>query len=192
MGNVYYGSLKGDIKIFKSQLSIHGKNCITAVDNPVIALILLGRSNGDLDVSKIYHNGMPILVERIPGILEKLYNKPGYIYELQGDTFSHHEYLWRPEVTSYEKELTPLKKEYHENILNSLEKLSNDGLLKIYKYPNRPNYIPSDDSDLIDRYIRLEKEGIVGATAKLLTTHPELKERVLEKIKEDKVNVKRK
>lgn len=192
MEKVYYGSLKGDIKVFKSQLSIHGKNCITAVDNLAVALILLGRGNGDLDVSKIYDNGMPVLVERRPGVLEKLYNKQGYIYELQSDTFSHHDYLWRPEVTSYEKELIPLKKEYYENILKSLEQLSNDGLIKIYRYPNRPNYIPSDDSDLTDRYIRLEKEGIVGATAKLLTTHPELKERVLEKIKEDKVNVKRK
>lgn len=180
---VYYGSLKEDMSILKAHLSIYGKECIYATDNMAVAMMFMGKGNGDLDTVKIYDRGMPILVERRPGVLEKLYNKSGYVYELPSDTFKHYDYLWIPEVVSFEKEIVPIKKEYHENILKSLEELSNDGLLQIYKYPNRPDYIPLDNSDLIEKYIKLKNQGIVGALSLFLRIYPEFKEEVSEKTK---------
>lgn len=185
---VYHGSPKGDINIIKAHTSIHKKECIYATDDLAVAMMFMGRGNGDLDTVKIYDRGMPVLVERRPGIFEKLYNKPGYIYELPSETFEHYDYLWLPEVVSFEKEIVPIKKEYHENILKSLEELANNGRLKLYKYPDRPEYIPLDNSDLIEKYIKFENQGIAGAITSLLVVYPEFKERVLEKNKQLKRN----
>ena len=157
---VYHGSPRGDIEVLKPRVSTHQKECIYATDSKAVAMMFMGRGNGDLDTAKIYDKGLAILVERRPGVLEELYNKAGYIYELPGDTFDHYDYLWDPEVISFEKEIVPLKREYHENILGSLRKLAADGLLKLYEYPARPYEIPLDNSDLIDRYISFEKQGL--------------------------------
>ena len=43
-------------------------------------------------------------------------------------------------------------------------------------------YIPLDNSDLIDRYISFEKQGIEHAVDSLLEVYPEFKDKVLEKL----------
>lgn len=91
-------------------------------------------------------------------------------------------YLWEPEVISFEEALKPIKKVYYDNILNTLIKEERNGNIKIYRYPNRPNYIPLDNSDLIDRYIYFEKQGIEHAIDSLLEVYPEFKDKVLEKL----------
>lgn len=125
-----------------------------------------------------------MLVERRPGVLSNLYNKCGYIYELPGNTFEHYDYLWTPEVISFESEVVPIKVEYHENILESLKKMADNGLLKLYQYPSRPDYIPIDNSDLIDKYIWFENQGLNGSIDSLLKVYPEFKEQVEEKLKQ--------
>lgn len=179
---VYHGSPYGDIKVITAHKSTHQKQCIYATSNKVVAMLFMARGNGDLDTCLMYENGLPILVERRNGVLEKLYNKSGYIYELPGDTFNHYDFLWKPEVISFEKEIIPLKKEYHENIFASLKEMEKNGLLKLYKYPNRPNDIPLDNSDLIDKYIRFENKGIKGAINSLLTIYPEFAQIVKNKL----------
>lgn len=179
---VYHGSPRGDIEVLKPRFSTHQKECIYATDNKAVAMMFMGRGNGDLDTVKSYVDGIAVLIERRPGVLEQLYDKAGYIYELPGDTFEHYDYLWAPEVISFENEISPIKKEYHENILNSLKKLANDGLLKLYQYPSRPYDIPLDNSDLIDRYINFEKQGLEGSIQSLLRVYPEFRNQVDEKL----------
>ncbi len=53
----------------------------------------MGKSKGDLDTRLSSVNGKPELVERRPGVLEKLYNKEGYLCVLDGTTFNHYDYL---------------------------------------------------------------------------------------------------
>ena len=179
---VYHGSPNKDINILKANRSTHMQDAIYATDNKVVAMLFMGRGNGDLDTIKSLENGIPVLIERRPGILKKLYNKSGYIYELLGDSFKHLDYLWSPEVISFEKEIKPINQEYHENILKSLEQMRDNGLLKIYQYPLRPNYIPLDNSDLIDKYIQFEKQGIEGAIKSLLNVYPEFEEQINERM----------
>ena len=179
---VYHGSPNGNIKSLKANVSTHRKECIYATDNKAVAMMFMARDNGDLDTVKLIDNGIPVLVERRPGILERLYSRSGYIYELSGETFSHYDYLWKPEVISFEKEIFPLNVEYHENILSSLKKMNELGLLKLYEYPNRPENIPLDNSDLIDKYIYFQSQGISHAIQDLLNIYPEFAEQVSKKI----------
>lgn len=187
---VYHGSPNGNIEIIKAQLSTHQKKCIYATDNKIIAMLFMNRGMGDLDTIKEYDNGLPILIERRQGVLEKIYNTSGYIYELDGSSFKHYDYLWEPEVISLESAIKPIKKTYYDNILMTLNEEAKSGNLKIYKYPNRPNNIPLDNSDLIDKYINFELNGIKGAVNTLLTIYPEFESIVTEKLNKNENKVK--
>lgn len=82
---VYHGSPKGDIEELFANRSTHQKKCIYAADNKAVAMMFMGRGNGDLDTIKSYEAGLPILIERRPGVFDELYNKTGYIYEMDGN-----------------------------------------------------------------------------------------------------------
>lgn len=187
---VYHGSPNGNIEIIKAQLGTHQKKCIYATDNKIIAMLFMNRGMGDLDTIKEYDDGLPILIERRQGVLEKIYNTSGYIYELDGNSFNHYDYLWEPEVISFESAIKPIKKTYYDNILMTLNEEAKSGNLKIYKYPNRPNNIPLDNSDLIDKYINFELNGIKGAVNTLLTIYPEFESIVTEKLNKNENKVK--
>ena len=118
------------------------------------------------------------MIERREGVLDSLYNKEGYIYELDGSTFNHYDYLWSLEVISFEKEIKALKKIYYKNILKALEEEEKKGNIIIYRYPDRPQDVPIDNSDLIEKFIRFEKNGIKGAVDRLLRVYPEFKEKI--------------
>ena len=179
---VYHGSPKGDIEIFKPNVSTHQINCIYATDNKTIALLYMSRSNGDLDTDIEIKDGKIILVERRAGVLDNIYNKGGYLYELDGESFNHYDFLWDAEVISYEENLKPIRKTYYDNILKEIEKAELSGEIIIYRYPNRPKEIPLDNSDLIDKYISFYKMGNKGIIDKFLMLYPELKEKTFAKM----------
>ena len=182
---VYHGSPNGNIEILTAHKSTHQKKCIYATENKVVALVFMGKGNGDLDIRISNKNGKLELVERREGVLEKLYNKDGYLYELDGTTFNHYDYLWSLEVISFENEIKPLKKIYCENILKAIyEEGKNDNII-LYKYPNRPIDMPLDNSDLIDKYIYFQKIGIKNAIKDLLKIYPEFEEEVNKRIYKD-------
>ncbi len=141
----------------------------------------------DIIISSV--DGMIELVERRPGVFKNLFDNKGYIYELDGETFSHYDYLWSKEVISFEKAIKPLNKITIDNILVELEKEEKQGNIKIFRYPNRPENIPLDNSDLIEKYIKYEESGLTGAISELIVVYPEFKKRV-SKILEEKKNTK--
>lgn len=182
MNIVYHGSPNSNIKKIVAHKSTHQKECIYATDNKVVALIFMGRGNGDLDTRISNKNGKLELVERRKGVLKKLYDKEGYLYELDGSSFNHYDFLWSLEVISFEKSIIPLRKTLYPNILETLKEEEQKGNIKIYRYPNRPKDLPLDNSDLIDKYIGFEKRGITGAIDKLLQIYPEFVSLVQDKI----------
>lgn len=177
---VYHGSPNGNIKLLKANKSTHQKNCIYATDSKVVAFLFMGKGNGDLDIRLSSVDGKPELVERRPGVLEQLYNKEGYLYELDGLTFNHYDYLWSLEVISFENEIKPRNKTYYQNILNAIIEEEKEGNIIIYRYPNRPKNVPLDNSDLIEKYISFENKGLTGAVSDLLSIYPEFQGRVEE------------
>ena len=154
------------------------KDCIYATDNKSVALLYMGRVRGDLDTRLRSIDKKPEVVERRAGVFDDLYNKEGYLYELDGSTFNHYDYLWSLEVISFEKKIKPLKKIYYSNILAALEEEEKKGNLIIYRYPNRPKDMPIDNSDLIEKYIKFERQGLKGSIDRLLEVYPEFKEKV--------------
>lgn len=175
---VYHGSPVGNLKEIFSSQSTHMKKCIYASKSKVVAFLFMGKGNGDLDIAIFSQNGQLCIVERRKGVLKNLYDKSGYLYVLNGETFNHYDYLWSKEVISFEEKLIPICVVDIENILEELfleEKLGN---IKIYKYPSRPENIPLDNSDLINKYINYEKKGLKGSITKLLELYPEFENKI--------------
>jgi hypothetical protein len=179
-GIVYHGSNNGNITELKPNVSTHRRNCIYASPSPLVALLFSSRGNGDLDTMICKINDELTLVERRPGVLNNLYNKPGYLYELDATTFNHYDYLWSSEVISFEP-VKVNKKIVIDNILDNIINEEKLGNIKIYKYPDRPNDVPLDNSDLIDKYIKFEDSGIKGAINKLLEVYPEFEDLIKSK-----------
>ena len=107
---VYHGSLNGNIDSVKAHVSTHGKKCIYATENRTVAMLFMGEGKGDLDTVLAVDDEKLILVERRPGVLEDNYNHEGYIYELSGKIFRYYDYLWRPEIISFEESIKPIRK----------------------------------------------------------------------------------
>lgn len=170
---VYHGSPNGNIEEFIPKKSTHQKSCIYATENKVVAFLFMGKGNGDLDTRISRVNGKLELVERRQGVLENLYNKGGYLYELDGTSFRHYDYLWSLEVISFDKSIKPINKVYYKNILDTLNNEEKKGNIKIYRYPNRPNDMPIDNSDLIEKYVQFEKQGLKDSISKLIEVYPE-------------------
>ncbi len=171
-GVVYHGSSIKDLDVIKSNISSHNIKCIYASDNIAVAMMFMGKTN-DLQTLKAIVNKVPILVERKEGILQEVYNNPGYIYLLPSETFSHQTFLWKPEMISTKEFIKPISIIKFDNILESLKEQAKQGNLNLYFYPDRPSYVPIDNSDLIKIYINYEKKGIKGAVHKLLLEYPE-------------------
>lgn len=183
---VYHGSSNGSILEFKPFKSTHNKKCIYATPILCAALLFTHHGNRDLDVRISTKNGILELVERREGILKSLYERPGYVYKLDASTFKHYDYLWSMEVISFEDSIKPIDKIYYENILKEIEKEEENGNIVIYRYPTRPSDVPLDNSDLIDKYIEYEKNGLDNATDLLLNIYPEFTPIVERKIKDEK------
>ena len=107
---VYHGSPNGNMDKITPHKSTHKKECIYASTSKVVSLLFVGKGHGGLDTMIADIDGKLILVERRPNVLNSIYNKGGYIYELDAKTFKHYDYLWSKEVISFEKELKPLNK----------------------------------------------------------------------------------
>ena len=83
-------------------------------------------------------------------------------------------FLWKPEVISYCDE--PVLEEIPiKNVLTKLQEYQKDNKLKIYVFPNRPDYIPLDNSDLILRAKKFESMGIENAVEELFALYPQLR-----------------
>lgn len=176
MNCIYHGSRTSGLKIIKKHISTHQKECVYAVDSEVIAMLFCHNENchGDYDINISIQNGIPTLVERWPGILEKIYRSNASLYKLDSKNFNHYDYLWQPEVISFFDE--PVLEEIPvPDVLEKLRTYQKEGRLVIYDYPSRPAGIPLDNSDLIERAEKFEKMGIKGAKEELFKLYPQLK-----------------
>ena len=177
---VYHGSSKGNIEALKPAISTHMKGYVYATSSPIIALIFAVESLGDLDHDLRIVDGKVILTERRKGAFDK-YKNGGYLYTLDGNHFKSQEGLWEGEVVS-ENEENILSCEHIPNILDKFDEYVKSGNMIIYRYPDKPEFIPLDDSDLVDKYIGYKEMGHENAIDNLLAFFPHLKEQVSSKL----------
>ena len=79
-----------------------------------------------------------------------------------------------------------ISSEYIENIYDELIKLDKEGLIKLYLYPNRPDYVPIDNSDLIPKVLRWYKKGF--NINNFYNIYPELKDKFIEELEKANEN----
>ncbi len=181
MEYLYHGSAKSGIKKLEPHKSTHG-NYVYATPHKELAIIFAGRAGDDMTYSlfKTTSDQPWQLVERIPRGLETMFNNSASIYTLSSDSFQDIKTGF-VEVVS-KKDVDIIREEEIENVYQKIKQLQEEGLIKIYHYPNRPANIPLDDTDLIETEVRQanrEKGPLTHETfERLLFLHPNLLEKV--------------
>lgn len=157
-----------------------GKPWVYATKNKAIATIFISNKGNDLYYYLSYNqkDNSVILVERKENMFQNIFNISGSIYTLNGKNFVSGKTNWSAEVVSNFDEIV-IHEEYINNVFEKLKELNNKGELKLYLYPNRPNFIPKDNSDLLSKVIKWEKQGI--NIEMFFKIYPELKEKYLNK-----------
>ena len=183
---VYHGSSQQGLKIIKKNKSTHGKPWVYATLSKTISTIFISNKGSDL---YYYLNGdgeennPVILVERKENMFKDIFNISGSIYTLSGKNFISGKTGWSAEVVS-ESDEDVIHEENIDNVFEKLKELNDKGELQLYIYPNRPTFIPKDNSDLIPKVISWGKRGInIDQFFKL---YPKLKEQYLNQLKKEK------
>ena len=115
-----------------------------------------------------------ILVERKEGMFKKIFNLSGSLYSLSNKNFLSNKTGWSAEVISeYDEDV--IKEENIDNVYDKLIDLNNQKELILYLYPDRPSFIPLDNSDLIPKVKKWKKSGF--DIDNFFKIYPELKEK---------------
>ncbi len=183
MQYVYHGSSIPNLKVIKANESTHMRKWVYACVSKTIATIFLSSSGNDLYYSlsgdRIKY---PVeLVERKSGMFKKIFNCSGYIYKLDASNFKSGQTGWSAEVVS-EKDEKVLEVEYIKNVYTELVELNKKGLIRLYLYPEKPDRIPQDNSDLIPKVIKWKENGF--DINKFYELYPELKDEFLKMLNE--------
>ena len=187
MGIVYHGSKEHNIKRLEPRKSTHGIY-VYATPDKVLPLIFSGNGGGDLiySLGRYNENDPWELVERIPKAFDKVFSNSSSIYYLPDETFKDIKTGFK-EVVS-EVGVDVIKEEYIENVYDELLKAEKEGLLKIYRYPNKPETMKQDGSDILDQWRsyknKLNREFNKNSFDRLVYLHPNLLDKINDLAKE--------
>ncbi len=160
MAILYHGSKEHNIERLEPKKSTHG-TYVYATPEKVLALIFSGRCGDDLTFSlgrlDTDENGPWELVENIPKAFDKMFSNSSSIYSLSDETFK--DIHTRFEEVVSEVGVDVIDEEYFENVYDVLLQAQEAGLLKIYRYPNKPAYLKQDGSDILDKWRSYEKNS---------------------------------
>ena len=176
MKYVYHGSKIQGLKKLETRSSTHQKEWVYATCSKAVATIFISNGGSDFYYS-ISGSGTKksplVLAERKKGMFDKIFNLSGSLYTLNGANFQSGKTSWSAEVVSeYTEEV--IAEEHIDNVLEKLNELSSKGEIILYRYPDRPDFVPLDNSDLIPKVIDWHKKGFKGAISKFIQLYPEL------------------
>ena len=179
MGIVYHGSKEHRIKRLEPRKSTHGVY-VYATPEKVLALNFSGRCGDDLtyDIGRFDtdKDGPWELVENIPGAFDKMFSNSSSIYSFSDETFKDI-HTGFEEVVS-EVGVDVVSEEYCENVYEGLLQAEKEGLVKIYRYPNKPVGFKQGGSDILDKWRRykykMNKEFSKNEFDRLVYLHPNL------------------
>lgn len=154
MKYVYHGSKVHGLKTISPHRSTHG-TYVYAMEAKEIAIIMSKRCGDDatFSLSRNDNKEKYNLVERIPHAFEKMFSNEFSLYTLDGSHFKDIKTGFN-EVVS-EEEVPVIKEEIYPSLIEAVKTLVDDGLINIYYYPDRPNYIPEDDSSRPKKRIQI-------------------------------------
>ena len=188
-GIVYHGSKEHGLKKLEPRKSTHGQY-LYATKDKVLALHFGKRCGDDLtydiDHFDTDENGPWELVENIPGAFEKMYATSSSIYSISDETFKDIGTQFDEVVSQVGVDV--INEEYYENVYEGILAAEKAGLIKIYRYPNKPHKFKKDGENVLDKY-RFYKYGLKKALSKedfdrLVYLHPILLGKINELAKE--------
>lgn len=181
---VYHGSSNSSLKVLNTHKSTHG-NYLYATKNKIIAMHFGKRCGDDLTYAfGKFGTDTLTLVELIPGAFEKMYSNSLSIYTLPAETFKDIKTGFSEVVSEVDVEV--IGEEYYENVFEKLKEYENQGLLKMYRYPNKPETLK--ENELIDKWRKYRSE--LNSTFskndfdRMAFLHPELLDELNKFIKE--------
>lgn len=151
-GFVYHGSPRGGIEIFKPRESTQKGEFVYATDMFELAGIFgFKMTNLERSICIFSTNTKAPLVfvtERMKDYF-KNNDKPVFIYKLDGKDFEYfEENSWGKSEVRTSKAVKPLGIIKFESGLEMLKQFDKEGKIKLFLYPEKPNYIPENDYDL--------------------------------------------
>lgn len=192
MEYVYHGSKIHGLKELIPHKSTHGVY-VYATKSKEIATIMSKKCGDDATYSLTTNKeGKLDLVERLPHAFDKMFSNDFSLYMLDNSLFKNINTGFN-EVVS-DTVVPVIKEESYDSLMDAIKKLAEDGLINIYYFPNRPDYIPADDSDLIDKirniYIKkMQKQYTNREIARWIFLHPNLEEELRQIAHEQHIEV---
>lgn len=181
---VYHGSKTHGLKKLEKRKRTHQQEWVYATPSKVVATIFISNGGNDFHYNlsgRGTEESPIILVERKARMFDEIFNLSGSLYTLRGDQFKSGKTGWSAEVVS-EFEQSIINEEHIENVLQKITKLAEQGELQLYRFPNRPDFIPLDNSDLIPKVIEWNNNGFTGTLASFLRIYPELEDKLNEQL----------
>ena len=177
MAIYYHGSSTPDLKVLVTNKNGTHGNYGYATSSKDVATIFASRCGDDL-VATIYGDGNRnyTLVERIPNAFNYMYSTSGSIYTVDSSYYQDLHTGFNEVLTT--EDVPVLSEEKIDNVWDEISRLSEEGKINLYTYPNRPDSIPLDDSDLIDVVLKRIKKNNAEPTregfARCAYLHPNL------------------
>ena len=186
MGIIYHGSSTRGLTRLEPHKSTHG-NYLYATKYKELAIIFSSRCGDDCTYALYRNNSEPwTLVERIPEAFNTMFSNNASIYTLDDSTFKDINTGFSELVSNVG--VNVVSEEYIENVYIKIKELEQNGLVKLYTYPNKPKEIPTDNSDLIDKEIRQSKSITRKSFERLILLHPNLMNKINQKLIELNLN----
>jgi hypothetical protein len=150
---VYHSSIRQGLRLIEPRVGTHGQVWVYAASDLVTASMFLGQHHDFILASGVPN--VPYICERFVGAFDRAKaNVTGSIYVLPGSSFQANRTSFDAELVS-EIAVIPLLEIPIENAKTHLLEFRDAGKLEVYFFPDRPEFIPSDDSDLIANALEL-------------------------------------
>jgi hypothetical protein len=181
---VYHSSKTQNLKTIIPKPSTHKIPWVYATKDIATTAMFLGEFSDFICQTGNGDNDIPYIFERFEGAFDLAFkDRKGSIYKLLGKNFKEGQTTWSAEVVSDQEE--KVIEEYKvNNVIEYLEKLENEGKLKIYRYPEKFKYIPEDKSDLVERGVQWTIDFSEDVLTQVQKYHPDILERVIDELVE--------
>lgn len=175
MGTLYHGSSVSGLKKLEPRKSTHG-TYVYATKYEELAVLFMRKCGDDLTYTLYRDNqdGPWKLIERVPNAFKTMYSNESSLYTVPDITFEDIHTGFSELVSTSEVET--LSETRIPNVYDKVKELESSGKVEIYRFSNRPNVIPKDDSDLVMNQIkqneRNHKRLTKSSFKRLLFLHP--------------------
>ena len=175
MGVLYHGSSVSGLKKLEPRKSTHG-TYVYATKYEELAVLFMRKCGDDLTYTLYRDNqdGPWKLIERVPNAFKTMYSNESSLYTVPDTTFEDIHTGFSELVSTSEVET--LSEKRISNVYDKIKELESSSKVELYKFPNRPNVIPNDDTDLVVSQVkqseRTHKKLTKSSFKRLLFLHP--------------------